>query len=198
VEITTEQVKQLREATGAGIMDCREALKQTGGDVSKAVAYLREKGLAKASKKADRQASDGVIGSYIHHNNRVAVLVELNSETDFVARTPDFTSLAQTLAMHVAMANPRYLEPGDVPAKVLDAERAMYRKEAESTNKPSQVIDRIVEGKLEKFYDDVCLLRQPYIKDDKLQIGDLVSQAVAKLGENIVIRRFIRYEIGGE
>lgn len=198
MEITTEQVKQLREATGAGIMDCREALKQTGGDVSKAVAYLREKGLAKASKKADRQASDGVIGSYIHHNNRVAVLVELNSETDFVARTPDFTSLAQTLAMHVAMANPRYLEPGDVPAKVLDAERAMYRKEAESTNKPSQVIDRIVEGKLEKFYDDVCLLRQPYIKDDKLQIGDLVSQAVAKLGENIVIRRFIRYEIGGE
>jgi len=198
VEITADQVKKLREASGAGVLDSREALKKSGGDFGKALAHLREKGLAKASKKADRHASDGVVGSYIHHNGRVAVLVEVNTETDFVARTPDFGALAQNLAMHIAMADPRYLKPEDVPAEVLEAERAIYRKEAEATGKPAQVIEKIVEGKLDKFYDDVCLLRQPYIKDDKVRIGDLISQAVAKLGENIVVRRFVRYEIGGE
>jgi len=198
VEITADQVKKLREASGAGVLDSREALKKSGGDFGKALAHLREKGLAKASKKADRHASDGVVGSYIHHNGRVAVLVEVNTETDFVARTPDFGALAQNLAMHIAMADPRYLKPEDVPAEVLEAERAIYRKEAEATGKPAQVIEKIVEGKLDKFYDDVCLLRQPYIKDDKVRSGDLISQAVAKLGENIVVRRFVRYEIGGE
>ena len=198
MEITADQVKKLREASGAGVLDSREALKKSGGDFGKALAHLREKGLAKASKKADRHASDGVVGSYIHHNGRVAVLVEVNTETDFVARTPDFGALAQNLAMHIAMADPRYLKPEDVPAEVLEAERAIYRKEAEATGKPAQVIEKIVEGKLDKFYDDVCLLRQPYIKDDKVRIGDLISQAVAKLGENIVVRRFVRYEIGGE
>jgi len=198
VEITADQVKKLREASGAGVLDSREALKKSGGDFGKALAHLREKGLAKASKKADRHASDGVVGSYIHHNGRVAVLVEVNTETDFVARTPDFGALAQNLAMHIAMADPRYLKPEDVPAEVLEAERAIYRKEAEATGKPAQVIEKIVEGKLDKFYDDVCLLRQPYIKDDKVRIGDLISQAVAKLGENIVVRRFVRYEICDE
>jgi len=198
VEITADQVKKLREASGAGVLDSREALKKSGGDFGKALAHLREKGVAKASKKADRHASDGVVGSYIHHNGRVAVLVEVNTETDFVARTPDFGALAQNLAMHIAMADPRYLKPEDVPAEVLEAERATYRKEAEATGKPAQVIEKIVEGKLDKFYDDVCLLRQPYIKDDKVRIGDLISQAVAKLGENIVVRRFVRYEICGE
>ena len=198
MEITADQVKKLREASGAGVLDSREALKKSGGDFGKALAHLREKGLAKASKKADRHASDGVVGSYIHHNGRVAVLVEVNTETDFVARTPDFGALAQNLAMHIAMADPRYLKPEDVPAEVLEAERAIYRKEAEATGKPAQVIEKIVEGKLDKFYDDVCLLRQPYIKDDKVRIGDLISQAVAKLGENIVVRRFVRYEICDE
>ena len=196
MEITAEQVKKLREATGAGIMDCREALRQTGGDFDKALAFLREKGLAKAGKKADRVAGDGVIGSYVHHNGRVAVLVEVNSETDFVARTPDFGELAQNLAMHIAMANPRYLKPEDVPADVLEAERAEYRKEAEAAGKPASVVEKIVDGKLDKFYDEMCLLRQPFVKDDKVRIGDLITQAIAKLGENIVVRRFTRYEIG--
>jgi len=198
VEITTEMIKKLRETTGVGIMDSREALKQVNGDFDKAVIYLREKGLAKAAKKAERVAKDGVIGSYIHHNNRVAVLVEVNSETDFVARTPDFGALAQSLAMHIAMATPRYLRPEDIPADVLEAERANYRKEAESTGKPANVIDKIVDGKLAKFYDDVCLLRQPYVRDDKVRVNDLITQAIAKLGENIVIRRFVRFEIGEE
>lgn len=198
MEITTEQIKKLREATGAGIMDAREALKRASGDFDTAVVDLREKGLAKAAKKSERSAGDGVIGSYIHHTNRVAVLVEVNSETDFVARTPDFGALAQNLAMHIAMANPRYLKPEDVPAAVLEAERATYRQEAESTGKPAPVVEKIVDGKAEKFYDEVCLLRQPFIKDDKVRVGDLIAQAITRLGENIVIRRFVRYELGGE
>ena len=198
METTTEQIKKLREATGAGIMDCREALKQSGNDFDKAVASLRQKGLAKAAQKAERSAGDGVIGSYVHHNGRVAVLVEVNTETDFVARTEDFGALAQNLALHIAMANPRWLKPEDVPGDVLDAERAEYRKAAEAAGKPAAVIDKIVEGKIDKFYDEVCLLRQPFVKDDKVRIGDLISQAIAKLSENIVVRRFTRYEIGGE
>ena len=198
MEITAEQIKKLREATGAGVLDSREALRQTGGDFDQAITYLREKGLAKAVKKADRSARDGVIGSYLHHNGRVGVLIELNTETDFVARTDDFNALAQNLALHIAMANPRYLKPEDVPADVLEAKRAIYRKEAEATGKPAPVVDKIVEGRIEKYYDEACLLRQPYVKDDKMRIGDLVAQAMAKLGENIVVRRFVRFEIGGE
>lgn len=198
MEITTEQIKKLREETGAGVLDCREALRQHDGDFEKAAAYLREKGLAKASKKAERVASDGLVGSYIHHNKRVAVLVEVNTETDFVARTEDFGQLVQDLALHIAMANPGYLKPEDIPAGVLDAQRASFRTEAEATGKPAQVVDKIVEGKLEKYYDDSCLLRQPFVKDDKVIIGDMLSQAIAKLGENIVVRRFVRYEVGEE
>jgi elongation factor Ts len=198
VEITAEQVKKLRDATGAGFVDSREALRQSSGDFDKALAFLREKGLDKAAKKAERVAGDGVIGSYIHHNGRVAVLVEVNSETDFVARTPDFSALAQNLALHIAMANPRYIKAEDVPAEVLEAERATYRKEAEDTGKPPAVVEKIVQGKLDKFYDEMCLLRQPYVKDDKVRIRDMINQAVAKMGENIVVRRFTRYEIGGQ
>ena len=198
MDITAEQIKKLREATGAGVLDSREALRQTGGDFDKAAAYLREKGLIKAAKKSDRAASDGVIGSYLHHNNRVAVLVELNSETDFVARTDDFGALAQSLAMHIAMANPLYIAPEDVPADMLEAKRAIYRQEAETTGKPASVVDKIVDGKIEKFYDEACLLRQPYIKDDKVRIGDMIAQAIARLGENIMVRRFARFEVGGE
>ena len=198
MEITAEHIKKLREATGAGILDSREALRQSGGDFDKAVTFLREKGLAKAGKKADRSARDGVIGSYLHHNGRVGVLVEVNTETDFVARTDDFNGLAQNLALHIAMANPRYLKPEDVPADVLEAERAIYRKEAEVTGKPGHVIDKIVAGKIDQYYGEVCLVRQLYVKDDKVRIDDLIAQAIAKLGENIVVRRFIRFEIGGE
>ncbi len=198
MEITVDQVKKLREATGAGVMDSREALRKHEGDFEKAAAYLREKGLVKATEKAERSARDGLVGSYIHHNNRVAVLVEVNTETDFVARTDDFGALAQNLAMHIAMANPRYVAPEDVPADVIEAERAKYRQEAEATGKPANILDKIVDGKLEKFFEDVCLLRQPFVKDDEVRIGDMISQAIAKLGENIVVRRFVRYEIGEE
>ncbi len=198
MEITAEQIKKLREATGAGILDSREALRQTAGDFDKAVTYLRERGLAKAVKKAERSARDGVIGCYLHHNGRVAVLVEVNTETDFVARTDDFNALAQSLALHIAMANPRYLRPEDVPADVLEAERAIYRKEAEATGKPAQVVDKIVDGKIDQYYDEVCLLRQPYVKDDKVRIAELIARVIARLGENVVVRRFVRFEIGGE
>ena len=198
MEITVTQIKELREASGAGVLDSREALRQSGGDFDRAMTYLREKGLVAASKKEGRAASDGVIGSYVHHNNRVAVIAEVNSETDFVARTEEFQALAQDLAMHIAMANPRYLDTKDVPQEVLDAERAIYRKEAEATGKPAEIIEKIVEGKINKFYDEVCLLRQPYIKDDKVRIEDLIKQAISKLGENIVIHRFARFALGEE
>ena len=151
MEITVEQVKQLREATGAGVMDCREALRQSGGDFQQAVALLREKGLARASQKAERSASDGIIGAYVHHNSRVAVLVEVNSETDFVARTPDFGELAQALAMHIAMANPRFLQPEDIPADELAAARVDFRQEAEAAGKPAGVVERIVEASWRSF-----------------------------------------------
>lgn len=198
MEITAAQIKQLRDATGAGILDTRNALQQSNGDYDKALAYLREKGLAGAAKKSGRSASDGVIGSYVHHNKRVGVLVELNTETDFVARTDQFQSLAQDLALHVAMSNPLYLTPEDVPAQVLEAERAAFRKEAEAAGKPAAVIDKIVEGKLEKYYSEVCLLRQPFVKDDSVRIEEMIKQAISALGENIVLRRFSRFELGGE
>jgi elongation factor Ts len=198
VEITAGQIKQLRDATGAGVLDSRNALQQSHGDFEKAVAYLREKGLAGAAKKSGRSASDGVIGSYVHHNKRVGVLVELNTETDFVARTDQFQALAQDLALHIAMANPLYLTPADVPADVVEAQRAAFRKEAEATGKPAAVIDRIVEGKLEKYYSEVCLMRQPFVKEDSVRIDEMIKQAISALGENIVVRRFSRFELGGE
>lgn len=198
MEITATQIKELREATGAGILDTRNALQQANGDFDKALAYLREKGLAGASKKSGRVASDGVIGTYVHHNKRVGVLVEVNTETDFVARTDQFQALAQDLALHIAMANPRYLTPDEIPAEEVEAESAIYRKEAEATGKPAAVLDKIVEGKLEKYYSEVCLMRQPFVKDDSMRIEDMIKQAISALGENIVIRRFSRFELGGE
>lgn len=198
MEITVAQIKELREASGAGVLDTRDALRQSDGDIDKAMIYLREKGLVAAAKKEGRVASDGVIGSYVHHNNRVAVIVEVNSETDFVARTEEFQTLGQDLAMHIAMANPRYLDTKDVPQEVLDGERAIYRKEAEATGKPAEIIEKIIEGKINKFYDEVCLLRQPFIKDDKVSIGDMIKQSISRLGENIVIHRFARFALGEE
>ncbi|HIC94923.1 MAG TPA: translation elongation factor Ts [Anaerolineae bacterium] len=189
-------VKELRQATGAGVLDCKKALEAAGGDMKKAVAVLREKGLAAAAKKAGRATKEGLIEAYIHAGGRIGALIELNCETDFVARTEEFRQLAHDLAMQVVAAKPLYLSPEDVPAEVLEAEKAIYRAQAEKEGKPAHVIDRIVEGKLEKFYQEVCLLKQPFIKDDDLTVQDLLTQMVAKVGENIVVRRFARFELG--
>ena len=198
MEISASLVKQLREATGAGVLECRKALEEHGGDLEKATAYLREKGLAKAAKKAERVAKEGRIEVYAHPGNRVAVLLEVNCESDFVAATDDFKGLAHELALHIAFSNPRYVKLEDIPADVLEAQRAAFRAEAAATVKPETVLDRIVQGKLDKFYDDTCLLRQPFVRDDKVKVGDLIIQAVAKIGENIVVRRFVRYELGAD
>jgi len=196
LKITTEMVKDLRQATGAGVLDCKKALEAAGGDMKKAVTFLREKGLAAAAKKAHRAAKEGLIEAYIHAGGRIGALIELNCETDFVARTEEFRQLAHDLAMQVVAAKPVYLSPEDVPAEVLEAEKAIYRAQAEKEGKPAHVIDKIVEGKLEKFYQEVCLLKQPFIKDEDLTVQDLLTQMIAKVGENIVVRRFARFELG--
>jgi elongation factor Ts len=191
-----DQVKQLRAETGAGVLDCRKALESTNGDYEKAVAMLREKGLAAAAKKADRVALMGIIGHYVHTGAQVASLVEVNCETDFVARTDQFQALARDMAMQVVAARPQYVSREDVPADVIAQKKETYRAEFQDTDKPENVIDRIVEGKLEKFFQETVLLEQPFIKDDSLTIRDLLTQAVARLGENIKVRRFMCYELG--
>ncbi|HIP87910.1 MAG TPA: elongation factor Ts, partial [Anaerolineales bacterium] len=187
---------ELREATGAGILDCRKALEQSGGDFEAAVAYLREKGLAEAAKRTDREASEGVVEVYAHPGNRVGVMLELNCETDFVARTPEFRALAHDLALHIAFAAPRYISRDQVPEEVIEAEKAVYRAQALGEGKPEHIVDRIVEGKLEKFYKMVCLMEQPFVKDEDITIETLIKDHIARLGENIVMRRFARYELG--
>lgn len=194
--ISMDQVKQLRAETGAGVLDCRKALESTNGDYEKAVAMLREKGLAAAAKKADRVALMGIIGHYVHTGAQVASLVEVNCETDFVARTDQFQALARDMAMQVVAARPQYVSREDVPADVIAQKKETYRAEFQDTDKPENVIDRIVEGKLEKFFQETVLLEQPFIKDDSLTIRDLLTQAVARLGENIKVRRFMCYELG--
>lgn len=194
--ITAQLVKELRQATGAGVMDCKEALEANAGDLDKAVAYLREKGMEDAAKRAGREAKEGLIGSYIHAGSRVGALVEVNCETDFVAKTDEFQELAHDLAMQVVAAKPSYLTPEHVPAAVLEEEKAKYREEMQDSGKPDHIIERIVEGKLQKFYEETCLTEQPFIKDTAITVGDLVKQKNALLGENIVIRRFARLEIG--
>lgn len=193
--ISANAVKDLREKTGAGMMECKKALTETGGDFEKAVDLLRQKGLATASKKSGRTASEGLIGSYIHMD-KIGVLVEVNCETDFVARTDDFRSLVKDIAMHVAAAAPVYLSREDVPEEVIQREKAIY--EAQITNKPPQIVEQIVKGKLEKFYADTCLIDQIFIKDteQKMKIKDLVTERIAKLGENILVRRFVRFQLG--
>jgi elongation factor Ts len=196
VEITAAMVKDLRQATGAGVLDCRSALESSDGDFDGAVAILREKGLAAAAKKAGRQASDGRIEAYVHPGSRIAVLLELNCETDFVARTDDFTGLAHDLALHIAFAAPGYLAREEVPEEVIERERAAYRAQALEEGKPERIVDRIVDGRLEKFYQDVCLLEQPFVRDEDKSIQELITDAVARLGENIILRRFVRYQLG--
>lgn len=196
MEISATQVKELREATGAGVLECRKALEQNNGDYEKAVALLKEKGLAKAAKKAERAVKDGRVEVYAHPGNRVGVILEVNCESDFVARTEDFKALVHDLVLHIAFSNPAYIRPEDIPADALEAQRAKFRAEAAATGKPENVLDRIVQGKLDKYYDEFCLLRQPFVKDDKVTVGDLVTAGIAKIGENIVVRRFVRYELG--
>jgi elongation factor Ts len=190
-------VKELRQASGAGVLDCKQALELFEGDLAKAADYLREKGMAAAAKRAEREAREGLIGSYIHAGSRVAALVEVNCETDFVAHTDQFQTLAHDLAMQVVAAKPIYLAREDVPADVLEEEKAKYRSELTNSDKPANVIDRIVEGKLEKFYEEACLFEQPFIKEPSMTVKELVQQSNALLGENVVVRRFVRLEVGG-
>ena len=194
--ITIEQIKELREATGVGILDCRKALEQSNGDYQKAVDYLREKGLAKAAKRADREASEGVVELYSHGNGRVGVMVEVNCETDFVGRSEGFRKFAHEVALQIAAASPRYVRKEDVTEDVLERERQIARARALEEGKPASMVDRIVEGRIEKFYDEACLLRQPYIRDEQVTIEKLLHEQIAALGENIVIRRFVRWELG--
>ncbi|AFV76364.1 translation elongation factor Ts [Thermus oshimai] len=191
-----EIIKKLREATGAGMMDVKKALEDAGWDEEKAVQLLRERGAMKAAKKADREAREGVIGHYIHHNQRVGVLVELNCETDFVARNELFQNLARDLAMHIAMMNPRYVSAEEIPQEELEKERQIYIQAALNEGKPQQIAEKIAEGRLKKYLEEVVLLEQPFVKDDKVRVRDLIQEAIAKIGENIVVRRFCRFELG--
>ncbi|MFD3005461.1 translation elongation factor Ts [Thermus tengchongensis] len=191
-----ELIKKLREATGAGMMDVKKALEDAGWNEEKAVQLLRERGAIKAAKKAEREAREGVIGHYIHHNQRVGVLVELNCETDFVARNEIFQNLARDLAMHIAMMNPRYVSAEEIPAEELEKERQIYIQAALNEGKPAQIAEKIAEGRLKKYLEEVALLEQPFVKDDKVKVKELIQQAIAKTGENIVVRRFCRFELG--
>jgi len=195
---SAEMVKELRERTGAGVMDCKAALDSSKGDLAGAVEFLRKKGLADAAKKAHREAKDGVVHAYIHPGAKIGVLVELNCETDFVARTEDFQQLVKDIAMQVAAANPSYVAREHVPVAVIEKEREIYREQMADQKKPPQVLDKIIEGKLEKFYAEQCLLDQPFIRDatGKLRIKDMVDQATAKMGERVVVKRFARFQVG--
>jgi elongation factor Ts len=194
--ITAEQVKTLREKTGAGMMECKAALNEAGGNIEEATTILRKRGLAQAAKRAGRSTGEGVIGSYIHTGGKVGVLVEVNCESDFVARTDDFQKLVREIAMQIAAASPAYTRREEVPADILERERGIYRAQLEGSNKPPQVVEKIVEGKLDSFYAQVVLLDQPSIRDPKTSVGQLVSAAIAKMGENITVARFARFKVG--
>jgi elongation factor Ts len=196
MEITATQVKELRDLTGAGVLDCRKALLAYDGDLDKAVAYLNEKGLAAAAKKAGREAKEGSVEMYSHGGGRVGVMVEVNCETDFVARTDKFKAFAHDLALHIAASSPRYVDVSDIPVEVLEAEKTAARNFALQEGKPEKIIDKIVDGRLEKFYQEACLLRQPFVKDDTVTVGDLLKSTIGSIGENIIIRRFARWELG--
>jgi elongation factor Ts len=196
MEVSASTVKELREKTGAGMMDCKKALAETGGDVPKAIDYLRQKGLAAAARKADRVATDGAVGAYVHAGGKIGALVEINCETDFVARTTEFQILLKDIAMQVAAASPRYVRREEIPAAELEREKEIYRQQALDSGKPEKIVDKIVDGKLERFYSEVCLVEQSFIKDPDKKILDVVNDAIARLGENIQVRRFTRYHLG--
>ncbi len=197
-EITAAMVKELRERTGAGMMDCKKALKETDGDIEKAIDKLREMGLASAKKKASRSANDGKVVSYIHAGGKIGVLLEVNCETDFVANTDDFNNLCKDIAMQIAAAAPLYVSKEEVPQDEIEKEKQIQKEQLKQQGKPENVLDKIVEGKINKYYEEVCLLEQPYIKDGSLKVKNLVENAIAKLGENIIVKRFARFKIGEE
>ena len=194
-EVTAQMVKELRERTGAGFLDCKKALEEANGNMEEAILILRKKGLAKAEKKVGRQTADGLIGSYVHAGGKIGVLVEVNCETDFVARTDDFQTLVKEIAMQIAAMNPKYISPEDVPPEVLEREKEILREQVIKTGKSGPVVEKIVEGKLKKFFEENCLLEQPYIRDPNLMVKELIAQAIAKLGENIRVRRFVRFQL---
>ena len=196
--ISAGMVKDLRNRTGAGIMDCKEALKAASGDVEEAIDYLRTKGQIKAAKKEGRTTGEGLVGSYIHAGGKIGVLTEVCCETDFVAKTDDFSQLVKDLAMQIAASNPTYISPSEVPAETLEKEREILRAEALEAGKPEKIIDRIVEGRIKKYYEENCLIEQPFIKDNDVKVGELLSKYMAKLGENITVKRFARYKVGAD
>jgi elongation factor Ts len=194
--MSLQLVKQLREETGAGLADCQKAVTESAGDLEKARRILREKGLAKAAKKATRAATDGLIGAYIHPGAQIGVLIEVNCETDFVAKTEEFQQLVKDLAMQVAATDPRYVSREEVPAEELESERGIYRKQAQASGKPAQVIERIVDGQVERYFKDVCLLEQAFVKQSDRTVGDLVKEAIVRFGVNVAVRRFARFKVG--
>ena len=195
MEITAVMVKELRSQSGAGIMECKSALKETSGYVEAAITFLRKKGLAKADKKSDRQTGDGSVGTYIHAGNKLGVMVEMNCETDFVANTPDFQELIRDIAMHIAAAKPRFATREEVTQETLDKEKEIFAHQAKESGKPENIIEKIVSGKMEKFYEENCVLEQPFIKDTNITVQELIKQKIALLGENINIGRFARFEV---
>jgi len=194
--ISAAMVKELRERTGAGMMDCKKALAESNEDMEKAIDYLREKGLAAAAKKASRIAAEGIVEAYIHGGGRIGVLVEVNCETDFVARTPEYKEFCRDIAMQIAASNPEYVKREEVPEEVLEREKEIFRVQALEEGKPANIVEKMIGGKIEKFYKEVCLLEQPFIKDTDKSVQDILTEKVAKIGENISIRRFIRYQVG--
>jgi elongation factor Ts len=196
--ISAELVKDLRDKTGAGFMDCKKALNETQGDFEKAIDLLRKKGIISAAKRKGRDASEGTIGSYIHQGGRIGVLLELKCETDFVARTDDFTSLQRDIAMHIAAIAPKYLKSDDIPAEDMKREKAIYSEQAKASGKPENIIEKIVDGRMKKFYAEVCLLDQAFIKDEDRTVQQVVDEAAGKLGENLQVGRFVRFELGEE
>ncbi|MFQ6083413.1 MAG: translation elongation factor Ts [Candidatus Aminicenantia bacterium] len=196
MKITSEIVKELRQRTGIGIMECKKALKESKGDINQAIIILRKRGYDRAKKKTARETSEGAVGAYIHLNGKIGVLVEINCETDFVARNNEFQELIKNIAMHIAAANPKYISPEDIPSNELEEEKEITRDQFKNSGKPPEIIEKIVEGKLKKFYQEVCLLEQPYIKDQNISIRQLVASFISKFGENIRIRRFTRYQLG--
>ena len=198
MSISASKVKELRDKTNAGMMDCKEALTATDGDFDKAIEYLRKKGLSAATKRSSRAAKEGTIASYIHMEGRIGVMVEVNCETDFVAKTDNFKTMARDIAMHIAATNPKYVNSEEIPEKELNSEREIYKEQALAEGKPEKVLDRIVDGKLKKYYEEVCLLDQKFVKDTDVTVQDLVNNLIASSGENIVVRRFARFQLGEE
>jgi len=194
--ITAEMVKELRQRTGIGVMECKQALQGSKGDIEKAITILRKKGYARAKEKMSREATEGVVGSYIHLDGKIGVLVEVNCESDFVARNEEFKELVKNIAMHIAASNPKYISSEDIPQEEIEEEKEITREQFKNSKKPPEIVEKIVQGKLKKFYEEVCLENQTYIKDDKISVKEFVASSIAKFGENIKIKRFARFELG--